>query len=67
MNKAHDDRKDMKIIRNKIEEFDEKIDLLDCTVFNKIKDHKGNNGLSKTKDAFEEIHGKIAETNSEIK
>jgi len=58
----------MKIIKNKIEEFDVKIDLIDCTVFNKIrKSDENKQKLSKTKDAFEEIHEKIAQTNSEIK
>ena len=67
MNKAHHDRKDMKIIKGKIEEFDHKIDVLDWTVFNKVKNSSENNGKSKTKDAFEEIYETLAEVKSEIK
>ncbi|CAI2360570.1 unnamed protein product [Moneuplotes crassus] len=60
MNKAHDDRKDMEIIRKKINEFDNKVKDIHRVVFN-----QPNSGRER-KDVFEEIYDKISETNAEI-
>lgn len=57
ISKAHDDRKDMRVIKSKLEGYEDKIELLECAVFNK----------EKKKDAFEDIYDKIAQQAAEIK
>ena len=49
--------KTWKLLNNKIDIYDDKIELLEWTVFNK----------EKKKDAFEDMYEKIAQQASEIK